>query len=84
MYYWDNYKYCNGTNESLTKYCTKTSCGEFAFVYNKTILDLTDDAARVNWGGSWRMPTAARHCYLENLGNVGIDCEYLTTCKSCM
>ena len=123
-YYWDNYKYCNGTNESLTKYCTKTSCGEFAFVDNKTTLDLTDDAARVNWGGTWRMPTAeeseelmneenctwiwttkngvnglkitsrkngnfiflpaAGHCYLENLGNVGIECEYLTTCKSCM
>ena len=47
MYYWDNYKYCNGTNESLTKYCTKTSCGEFAFVDNKTTLDLTDDAAEL-------------------------------------
>lgn len=25
----------------------------------KTVLDLTDDAARVNWGGAWRMPTDA-------------------------
>ena len=24
----------------------------------KTFLDLTDDAASVNWGGSWRMPVA--------------------------
>lgn len=24
----------------------------------KTVLDLEDDAARANWGGSWRMPTA--------------------------
>lgn len=23
----------------------------------KTVLDLSDDAAHVNWGGSWRMPT---------------------------
>jgi hypothetical protein len=28
-------------------------------VDNKTILDLSDDAAYMNWGGSWRMPTAA-------------------------
>ena len=25
----------------------------------KTVLDLADDAARVNWGGAWRMPTDA-------------------------
>lgn len=24
---------------------------------NKTVLDLEDDAAYVNWGSSWRMPT---------------------------
>ena len=24
---------------------------------NKVVLDLVDDAAHVNWGGSWRMPT---------------------------
>ena len=26
---------------------------------NKTVLDFEDDAARANWGGSWRMPTYA-------------------------
>ena len=26
---------------------------------NKTVLDFADDAARANWGGSWRMPTYA-------------------------
>jgi uncharacterized protein (TIGR02145 family) len=25
----------------------------------KTVLDLSDDAAHANWGGSWRMPTTA-------------------------
>ena len=24
---------------------------------DKTVLELADDAARVNWGGQWRMPT---------------------------
>ena len=55
-YDWSTYKYCNGSNTTLTKYCTSSSYGT---VDNKTTLELTDDAARVNWGGSWRMPTSA-------------------------
>ena len=48
------YKWCNGSSRSLTKYCTKSDYGT---VDNKTQLELSDDAARANWGGSWRMPT---------------------------
>ena len=55
-YNWSTYKYCNGSSTSLTKYCTKSSYGT---VDNKTTLELSDDAARANWGGSWRMPTDA-------------------------
>ena len=55
-YDWTTYKYCNGSGYSLTKYCTNSSYGS---VDNKTQLELSDDAARVNWGGSWRMPTEA-------------------------
>ena len=50
------YKYCNGSSTSLTKYCTNSSYGT---VDNKTTLEAADDAARANWGGSWRMPTDA-------------------------
>ncbi len=50
------YKYCNGSDGSLTKYNTISICGT---IDNKTKLDLSDDAARANWGGSWRMPTLA-------------------------
>ena len=53
-YNWRTYKYCNGSSTSLTKYCTNSSYGT---VDNKTILEAADDAARANWGGSWRMPT---------------------------
>ncbi|GEM_PF-304509 len=53
-YEWSSYKYCNGSNSTMTKYCTDSSYG---IVDNKTVLDLEDDAAHVNWGGSWRMPT---------------------------
>lgn len=34
---------------------------------NKTNLDLADDAARANWGGTWRMPTKAELEALLNL-----------------
>ena len=50
IYDWSTYKWCNGSSSTLTKYCT---------VDNKTALDLEDDAARANWGDSWRMPTDA-------------------------
>ena len=53
-YYWDSYKWCNGSSSTLTKYCTNSSYGT---IDNKTILDLEDDAAYVNMGAEWRMPT---------------------------
>lgn len=53
-YDWSNYKWCEGTSTTLTKYCYEEAYG---IVDNKTQLDLEDDAAHVNWGGSWRMPT---------------------------
>lgn len=45
---WANYKWCNGSSSSLTKYTGSDG---------KTELDLEDDAAYVNWGSSWRMPS---------------------------
>lgn len=56
VYKWSTYKWCNGSSSSLTKYCTSSSYG---IVDNKTTLELSDDAARANWGGNWRMPTKA-------------------------
>lgn len=38
----------------VSKYNNRTGFGP---VDNKTILELEDDAAHVNWGDSWRMPT---------------------------
>lgn len=48
------YKYCNGSYNTMTKYCTHSSDG---IVDKKTELDLSDDAAYVNWGPAWRMPS---------------------------
>ena len=46
FYNWDTYKY--GTEKNLTKYNSFDK---------KNILDLEDDAAAVNWGENWRIPT---------------------------
>ena len=53
-YNWSTYKWCRGSSTTLTKYCTSSSYGT---VYYKTTLELSDDAAYVNWGTFWRMPT---------------------------
>ena len=57
-YTWSTYKYELGTDYHgpFSKYVTNSSYGT---VDNKTVLDPEDDAAHVNWGGSWRMPTDA-------------------------
>ena len=53
-YYWDTYKWCKGTDDTMTKYCTSSGYGT---VDNKTVLDPEDDVAHVKWGDTWRMPT---------------------------
>ena len=47
----------------FSKYNTKSDCG---VLDNKTRLDYSDDAARQNWGGSWRMPTDAEWTELRS------------------
>ena len=65
-YSWSTYKYYNGTDDTMTKYCTSSSYGT---VDNKTVLELEDDAAHVNWGGNWRMPTRAEQEELIDTNN---------------
>ena len=62
-YDWSTYKWYNGSYDTMTKYCTSSSDGN---VDNKTTLDLSDDAAYVNWGSSWRMPTKTEQEELKN------------------
>ena len=50
----------------MTIYCNNSSLGYNGFTDNKTVLDPEDDAAHVNWGGSWRMPTDAEWTELRN------------------
>ncbi len=53
-YSWDTYKWCNGTDDIMTKYCTDE---EYGTVDNRTVLTSSDDVATVKWGKKWRMPT---------------------------
>ena len=55
-YNWSTYKWCNGSKTTLTKY---NIVGDYGTLDNKIVLELEDDAAAVNWGGKWRMPTDA-------------------------
>ena len=50
VYDWSTYKWCDGTVNNITKYNATDGL--------KT-LQPEDDAAHVNWGGEWRMPTDA-------------------------
>lgn len=58
-YSWSDYKYCNGSDRTLTKYCLRSDYGYNNFTDNRSVLDIEDDAAHANWGGDWRMPTKA-------------------------
>ena len=78
-YTWATYKYCNGSETTITKYCTRSSYGT---VDNKTTLDLEDDAARANMGGVWRMPTSTEfqelydntdHVWITNYNGSGVN-----------
>lgn len=62
-YHWSTYKWCQGSPTTMTKYCTDIS---FGTVDNKTVLDLEDDAAYVNMGPEWRMPTRTELNELNN------------------
>lgn len=57
IYSFNNYKWYIKGEFELTKYCTTSTDGYRGFVDNKTELDLADDAAYVNWGKEWRMPS---------------------------
>ena len=59
IYSWANYKYCDGSNNSLTKYCDNSNVGYNGFTDNKTTLEAMDDAATQLLGSDVRIPTKA-------------------------
>jgi hypothetical protein len=67
-YSWDTYAWSKGNTKFLFKYSTTD---------RKTQLVLSDDAARANWGGEWRMPTIDE---CEELANPA-KCKWEWTTK---
>ena len=65
-YNWSTYKWCSDSSKSMTKYCTDSSYGYNGFTDGKNTLDLSDDAAYVNMGSEWRMPTGLEFQELQN------------------
>lgn len=57
---WSDYKWTEDGGSTMLKY---------NITDDKTILDLEDDAAYVNWGGSWKMPTVEQCQELLNTDN---------------
>ena len=65
-YNWSTYQYCNGDGNKLTKYCSKSGYGNNGFTDNLTVLQSSDDAATVNWGSGWCIPTKKQWEELRN------------------
>lgn len=79
---WNDYKFNpSGDGSTFTKY-NETD--------GKTVLDLEDDAAHVNWGGDWHMPTKEQceelfntsyvtNAWVENYQNSGVNGRLFTS-----
>lgn len=67
IYSWENYKWCNGTSSNMTRYNATDGM---------TTLALEDDAAYVNWGEKWRMPSA------EEMQELLEGCTWTWTTKN--
>lgn len=83
-YDWLSYKWSMGTENSLTKYCPKSTYGYDGFTDDKDILDSEDDAAQIKLRGKWRMPTKEdwdelkENCTLTNTTQNGIKGRLFT------
>ena len=73
--------YYEGSSLRFSKYNTSDQYGE---IDNKTELDPEDDAAYVNWGPEWRMPSADQvnelltQCTWEWVEVNGVNCRKIT------
>lgn len=59
-YSWETYKYCDGSDTTLTKYCYNAICGKNGFTdiaEGLTTLEPADDAATAVLGAGFSMPT---------------------------
>lgn len=62
---WSTYRYYN--SDGVTKYCTDSGSWYYD---NKTELEMGDDAATVNWGVNWQMPSIEQFAELIDSNNT--------------
>ncbi|MBR5052235.1 MAG: hypothetical protein IKW91_03315 [Bacteroidaceae bacterium] len=65
-YDWSTYEYCQGSENTMIKYCTSSDCGYNGFTDNLTELLSEDDVATAIWGSAWQMPSRAQFEELVN------------------
>ncbi len=77
-YDWSTYKYCLEIKGEpmFTKYCFQKKWGYQKFTDSRTALESSDDAATVNWGNYWCMPTRAQFQELKD------ECTWTWTTKN--
>jgi len=72
------------TIEGYTKYISKDAreYGYNGFYDDKTIMENADDAARINWGGEWRIPTT-EECQelIDNCSITKCSLDGVSGCK---
>ena len=82
-YTWQNYRFNNGGegywDVKLSKYNSDSKLGP---VDMHEVLEPEDDAAHVNWGGNWRIPTAQEFQELAN--NCTFIWSTLNGCEGCL
>ena len=73
---WSAYKYAKGSNNTLTKYCNDAEYGFNGYTDTKTKLENWDDAAFVNWGNKWCMPTK------DQMTELRLNCTWTWTTQN--
>ena len=82
-YTWKTYEWCNGSNDTMTKYCKSATSGYNGYGYNgfkdgKTELDPEDDVAHLTLEGHWKTPSDADwiellvNCYTSKTTENGV------------
>lgn len=81
-YDWSTYKWCNGGNDKLTRYCPSDKAdhwdgeGDPDEKSEFSDYDYADDAARARLGGKWRIPTEAEWAKLMSECTWDITSDY--------
>ena len=69
----DNYRFWIPSNTSYVNFSKYVTSSMYGNVDNKTILELSDDAANYNWGGNWRIPSKVE------LNELKDNCQWIYT-----